>query len=100
MTAAKAGDEAATTQKKDEWYANADEIAAYLAAANPAWPEDALRGMMHTHLDQTLAEATARLTGDWAADIADHDAIHAHILQMADALADGIIAQFPERFAS
>jgi hypothetical protein len=100
VTAAKAGDETATTQKKDEWYANADEIAAYLAAANPAWPEDTLQGMMRTHLDQTLAEATARLTGDWQADIAAYDEIHEHILRMADALADGIVAQFPERFSS
>jgi hypothetical protein len=56
--------------------------------------------MMRTHLDQTLAEATARLTGDWQADIAAYDEIHDHILRMADALADGIVAQFPERFSS
>jgi len=100
VAAAKAGDEPVTSQKSDEWYANADEIAAYFAAANPAWSEATLREMMHTHLDQTLAEATARLTGDWEADIADYDAIHDHILLMADALADGIVAQFPERFAA
>jgi hypothetical protein len=85
--------------QKDRWYANADDIAEFLAGANPAWPVNTLKQMMHTHLDQTLAEATARLTGDWDADVAAYDEIHLHILAMADALADGIVAQFPDRFA-
>jgi hypothetical protein len=100
VAAAKAGDQAAVTKQSDLWYANADKIAQFLAAANPAWPVDSLSQMMRTHLDQTLAEATARLTGDWAADIAAYDEIHLHILAMADALADGIITQFPDRFTA
>ena len=100
VAAAKAGDQAAVTKQSDLWYANADKIAQFLAAANPAWPVDTLSQMMRTHLDQTLAEATARLTGDWAADIAAYDGIHLHILAMADALADGIITQFPDRFTA
>ena len=54
--------------------------------------------MMRDHLDLTLAEAAHRLAGDFAADIADYDAVHAEILEMADMLSDGIIAQFPGRF--
>jgi hypothetical protein len=54
--------------------------------------------MMHTHLDQTLAEATARLQGDWNADVAEYDHIVDHILEMADTLANGIVQQFPKRF--
>jgi hypothetical protein len=54
--------------------------------------------MMRTHLDQTLAEAADRLAGDYAADIRDYEAIHRHILKMADELSDGIVAQFPGRF--
>jgi hypothetical protein len=100
VTAAKAGDSAAVTTQSDRWYANADDIARFLADANPAWTFEVLSDMMHTHLDQTLAEATARLTGDWDADIAAYDEIHLHILDMADALADGIVEQFPDRFSS
>jgi hypothetical protein len=100
VTAAKAGDSEGVTTHNDRWYVNADEIAAFLAAANPAWPEATLRDMMRAHLDQTLAEATARLQADWEADIAEYDRIHLHILAMADTLADGIVEQFPERFTA
>jgi hypothetical protein len=98
VAAAKAGDDALVASKLADWYANADEISSFLASANPAWPVDSLRAMMRTHLDQTLAEATARLQHDWATDVATYDAIHLHILDMADTLADGIIEQFPRRF--
>jgi hypothetical protein len=54
---------------------------------------------MNTHLDTTLAEAVARLNGDWNADVAAYDAVHQHILHIADTLSDGIIAQFPAAFA-
>jgi hypothetical protein len=54
---------------------------------------------MRGHLDHTLEEATARLKGDWAADIAAYDNVREHALGMADALSGGLIEQFPERFA-
>ena len=57
-----------------------------------------MRAMMKTHLDQTLAEAQHRLQGDFAADVRDYDAVHRHILEMADTLSDGIMRQFPKRF--
>jgi hypothetical protein len=98
VAAAKAGDAARLAERRAAWYANADDIAAFLAAANPAWPVATLQDMMRTHLDQTLDEATAQLTGDYAASIADYDHITTHILEMADTLADGIVTQFPKRF--
>jgi len=100
IAAAKGGDNAQVEDRSAAWYANADEIAELLAAANPAWPVDTLKDMMRGHLDQTLAEATAQLTGDFEASVAEYDHIATHILQMADTLADGIITQFPDRFAA
>src|SRR5262245_3623607 len=91
VTPAQSGDSTAVATLSGRGYANADDIAAFLASANPAWPEATLQEMMHTHLDQTLAEATARLTGDWDADVAKYDEIVDHILDMADTLADGIV---------
>ncbi|HJU80961.1 MAG TPA: hypothetical protein VJ796_04345 [Acidimicrobiia bacterium] len=100
VTAAKAGDQEAISETSTAWYANADDISAFLAGANPAWPEETLREMMHGHLDQTLAEATAQLTGDYAQSVAEYNHIVTHILEMADTLAEGIISQFPDRFTS
>ena len=55
--------------------------------------------MMREHLDLTLAEAVAQLEGRYADDISTYDEIHVQILHMADMLSDGIIAQFPAKFA-
>ncbi|MGH7569549.1 MAG: glycosyltransferase [Gemmatimonadales bacterium] len=97
--AAKSGDTATVRIASAQWYANADSIATLLSSANPRnWPVAALQAAMRMHLDLTLKEATARLPGDWAGDIAAYDAVHQHILQMADVLSDGIIKQFPSRF--
>jgi hypothetical protein len=99
LQAAKAGDQAATAKASTAWYANANQIADFLNRANPRqWSRKAMRSMMKTHLDQTLAEAQHRLQGNFAADIRDYDSVHRHILEMADMLSDGIIRQFPGRF--
>jgi hypothetical protein len=99
ITAAKAGDDAGLQQALDDWYANADDIARFLADANPrSWPFEAMSAHMRDHLDHTLAEAVARLNGDYAADIAAYDKVHTQILEMADMLANGIIDAFPARF--
>jgi hypothetical protein len=97
LAAAKSGDTAAFDDANARWYANADEIAAFLNSANPDhWPLEEMQAMMRSHLDATLAEATARLNADWAGDVAAYDAVHLDILEMADMLTHGILAQFPE----
>jgi hypothetical protein len=99
LKAAKAGDNAAVADANKRWYANADQIARFLNKANPHnWGLKAAKAMMRTHLDQTLKEAVDRLNGRFTADIRDYDAVHHHILQMADMLSSGIIKQFPARF--
>jgi hypothetical protein len=54
--------------------------------------------MMNAHLSTTTDEVVARLTKNWDADTKAFDAVYNHILMMSDALADGIIKQFPEKF--
>jgi hypothetical protein len=98
IKAAKAGDKAAQKQADDRWQANAVDIATFLSKANPNWPKDTLVEMMKTHLSTTTAEVVARLTHDWDADVKAYDAVYDHILMMADALTEGIIKQFPEKF--
>jgi hypothetical protein len=100
VAAAKAGDDAAVQSAETAWYANADEIAAFLSHANPSfWPFAEMRTMMHEHLDLTLAEAVAHLQGRYTDDVAAYDQVHNEILTMADMLATGIERQFPSHFA-
>ena len=99
LTAAKAGDQALVKTRTAEWYANGNEIADFLHRANPRhWSKATMRRMMKAHLDDTLSEAVNRLQGRYAEDARDYDHIHAHILEMADHLTDGIVEQFPKRF--
>jgi hypothetical protein len=98
IKAAKAGDKAAQKQADDRWQANAVDIATFLSKANPNWPKDTLVDMMKKHLSTTTSEVVARLTHDWDADVKAYDAVYEHILMMADALSDGIVKQFPDKF--
>lgn len=99
VEAAKAGNntEAATVEKK--WYANADEIATFENSINPNWDKAARTSMWHNHLDLTKAEAVARLTKNYTADIDDFDMIEGQAMMMADSITDGIVKQFPQMFA-
>jgi hypothetical protein len=99
LTAAKSGDAQGVARAQAQWYANADEIAAFLHAANPDnWSLNEMKKMMRKHLDLTLDEAVARLSGDWEADIKAYDKVHDAMLKMADMLSEGIIKQFPKKF--
>jgi hypothetical protein len=100
IAAAKSGDASGVNSASAAWYANAHEIAVALHGLNPKhWALADLDAMMKDHLDLTLDEAVARLQGRYADDIVAYDRVHAEILSMADMLSDGIIAQFPKRFA-
>jgi hypothetical protein len=99
IAAAKAGDQPALVGAQSRWAVNADEIAAFLAAANPrSWDLDEMKSMLQEHLRLTTDEAVARLQGDWDADVAAYDEIHRQALGMADMLSNGIVKQFPARF--
>ena len=99
LTAARDGNTSAFDAASARWYANANDIADFLSAANPrSWPDSVLRADMKAHLDQTLSEAAHELHGEYAAGVTDYEAIHRHILMMADTLSAGVVAQFPSRF--
>jgi hypothetical protein len=98
IKAAKAGDKASQQQADAKWQQNAVDIASFLSGANPNWPRTVLVDMMKTHLSTTTDEVVARLNKNWEADVRAFDAVYDHILHMSDALADGIVTQFPDRF--
>jgi hypothetical protein len=98
VAAARVGDRTAVAEAQSRWTANADEIAAFLAGANPRFCDlDEMKARLDEHLRLTTDEALARLQGNWAADVAAYDQIHLHALGMADMLSTGIVKQFPAR---
>jgi hypothetical protein len=100
IAVAQKGDGAGVSAQQARWTKNADEIAALLSSANPRfWKLGAMKTMMHEHLRLTTDEVVARLKGDWAADVKAYDRVEREILHMSEMLADGLVGQFPARFA-
>jgi hypothetical protein len=98
VAAAKAGDNAKVAEADRRWHDNSAALATFLSGANPNWPRETLRTMLDEHLRLTTDEAKARLEKRWADDTRIFDEILGQALHMADALSDGIMKQFPDRF--
>ena len=101
LKAAKAGDAAATKKVAAAFYANGNQIAAFLHKANPNnWPLGALQTMMRTHLNQVIGLAVDQIKGKYTAAITLYKAYIDHLnVGMADMLSNGIIKQFPSKFS-
>lgn len=97
VKAAKANDTKAVEAGQKKWRKNADDLAAFLAGANPAWQKQSLTDMLYKHLDLTTYEVVSRLKMDWGADIQAYDSGYNHMLMFADMLSDGIIKQNPNK---
>lgn len=98
VKAAKAGNSRAAAEAEKRWYANADDIAAFLSSINPNWPKPVLTKMLYDHLHMTKEEAVLRLSHKFKSDIETFDRIEKQALEMADAFTDGIVKQFPHLF--
>lgn len=98
VKSAKTGNSPALDEANKKWYANADEISAFLSKANPYWALADMQMMMNDHLKLTTDEAVQRIKKDYDADIIAYDKVHDEILKMSAMLAEGIIKQFPNKF--
>lgn len=98
MTALRDGNRAEAERLNRQWYANADQIAAALAAANPQYNATDLKNMMYRHLELLTRQLVNRLGGNYQADIQAADEGEDHILKMADYLTSGLVQQFPQSF--
>jgi hypothetical protein len=98
VTAAAKGDEKGAAEKEGEWYRNADDIAQFLSSINPYLDKEVIRSMFYTHLALTKFEAVSMIEKKYKEDVAVFDKIEAEALEMADAISDGIIKQFPGIF--
>jgi len=99
LVAAKSGNADATATAKAAFYANGNQVASFLHAANPRyWSLRAMQTMMRIHLNQVIGLAVDQLEGHYAAALSLYGVYIDHILDMADMLSTGIIAQFPGQF--
>lgn len=101
LQAAQAGNSADLNKATTAWFANAKQIADLLSSANPKnWPTSATEPMLKEHITQTIAYSVDLLKGNYPQAIADYDKAEQHMAMLADTLSKGIIAQFPNKFAS
>jgi hypothetical protein len=98
VNAAKEGNNAKLVQLNKEWYRNADDISAFLSAANPNLKIGAVKELLYMHLKMVADDLTASLAKDWDARIVSIDDGVTHIILMADTISDAVVKQFPEKF--
>lgn len=98
VNAALAGDKKTMELENQKWKQNAEDIATFLSKANPHWQKETLSSMLNNHLALTAQELTDRLEKKWKDDINTFDKTYQQALDMADALTDGIVKQFPGKF--
>ena len=77
---------------------NADQIATFLSRANPHLPADTLRGLLTAHGAHHLQQIQEFQAKQYDQEAKTWAAMTAHMYVIADALADGIAAQFPDKF--
>ena len=73
------------------------EIATFLSGANPNLPKDVLLGLLTTHVGHHAAQVDEIMKGDMQSEAATWKAMQGHMNVIADALADGIAKQFPNK---
>ncbi len=99
LTAAMAGDNAAKEKAVDTLKKNAVEIATFLNSANAAnWPKDTLVSLLLAHGAHHIAQIDAVVAKDYGKEATVWEAMKNHIYTIADALAGGIVKQFPQKF--
>lgn len=98
ITAVRDQNQEEVTRLSHLWYENADQIAQMLSAINPQYQYEELRSMLYHHLSLLQKEISARLMGNYEADIQAFDEVEEQAADMADYLAAGLIRQFPQKF--
>ena len=92
-----AGDDAARDKAMNDLVANGSEISKFLSGANPNLPEDAVRGLLTTHVGHHSAQIGEIMKGDMKAEATTWAAMRAHMDTLADALSGAIAKQFPQK---
>lgn len=98
LDAAHANDKAGEDASLKALLANADEIAAFLGGANPNLPVDVLKSLLAAHGAHHVQQIHEFRAKQFDAEAQTWAAMTQHMYVIADALADGIAKQFPDKF--
>ncbi len=96
VNAVKSGNNAAAADSEKQWYANAGQIAGFLASINPYWTMQDWTRMLDSHLAMTKAEANSILKQNYEDSINIFDQIEQEALMMADMMTQGLMKQFSQ----
>lgn len=86
------------TAAEKELYANATQIADFLAGANPAWPKDAVLPVLNSHAGLHILQINQIYAGQYDQEAKTWQAFEENVNTIADTLATGLEKQFPDKF--
>ncbi len=93
-----AGNQAGIDKAMQDLTTNASAIAKFLHGANPDnWPEATVDGLLLAHAAHHKAQVAEIMAGNMTAEAKTWKAMQDHMNTIADALAGGIAAQFPNK---
>ena len=93
-----ANNSAGAKKALDEALVNAADIAKFLSGANPNLPEATLKSMLTAHGGHHVQQNQQIAAGKFADEAKTWEAMKSHLYAVADALADGLAKQFPQKF--
>lgn len=79
------------------WYQNADKIARLLSSTNSKYNYEDLRRMLRMHLDMFKNTMEADMNGEHERVVELMDENNEHLMELADSLTEGLLAQFYQR---
>jgi murein DD-endopeptidase MepM/ murein hydrolase activator NlpD len=97
--ASRRGDNPATSNYDRELRSNVDEIAFLLSSLNPYYAEDSVRNLLYQHINLIRNIIVNRFARNYTAEADAFDKARDQGVTIADYLTNGIIEQFPNRFA-
>lgn len=99
-TATATQDGAGRSAAVDALMGYAEDFGAFLNAANPNLPADAVASLVREHAVTLAAAIDAQANQDWPMAYELQAKAAAHMQMISDALAGAIVMQFPEKFGS
>lgn len=99
MNASLEGNKDAKSSALEAMNRNAGEIANFLNGANPKnWPKDSVNALLMGHIGHHAAQIDDVAAKDFAAEANEWAAMKKNAYDIADALAAGLVKQFPKKF--